>query len=109
VRRDFFEDFSVSREGTAMESAGTSYNPRRARELAEQVGTSGGSDAEQKEACGAFEQYHSAARMLRLAEEVEVLRSVVEQAQRIRFSPDVGYVDVRHLFAALREMNAKAA
>jgi hypothetical protein len=82
------------------------YDPERSRELAEKAGGSHGSAQERDAARHDFEDYHSAERMALLAAEVGVLRDLLEQARRIRYLPDVGYVDVRHVFAAVRDVDA---
>jgi hypothetical protein len=85
----------------------TVYDPRTSRELAERSSRQSGSDTERAAAHAEFERYHSADRMLRLASEVECLRELIAQARRIRYSSDVGYVEVRHLFAAVRAMDSE--
>jgi hypothetical protein len=82
----------------------TSYNPQTSRKLAEKADGSHASDQAKRAAHADFERYHSTERMIHLAGEVELLRTLVEQARRIRYSPDVGYVEVRHVFDAIRAM-----
>jgi hypothetical protein len=86
----------------------TSYHPQVSRDLAAAAEATHESKAELQAARDEFERYHSAARMLQLSSEVEFLRAVVEQARRIRYSPEVGYVEVRHLFEAMREQRGDA-
>jgi hypothetical protein len=82
----------------------TSYNPRISRELAEKADGSHASTQAREAAYSDFEGYHRTKRMLRLASEVELLRELVEQARRIRYSPEVCYIEVRDLFEAIRTM-----
>ena len=85
------------------------YSPERSRELAEKAHRSHDCAQEKDTACRDFRRYHSAERMSLLAAEVSFLRDMLEQARRIRYLPDVGYVDVRHVFAAVRESDARGS
>jgi hypothetical protein len=83
----------------------TSYDPETSRVLAENAEAARGSADERSAASDAFERYHSVGRMLRLATEVTLLRKRVEQGRRIRHLPEFGYVDVRHMFDAIRRLS----
>jgi hypothetical protein len=102
---------SAIRRASAQRSVSTRarYEPEHSRQLAEAARISRGAAATRTEADRRFEQYHNPARMALLAEEVEALRRVVEQARRIQFSPECGYVEVRHVLEALKAADQTAA
>lgn len=87
----------------------TSYSPRTSRALAERANDSSASAEMRAAASRDFSRYHNTDRMHALAAEVEVLRGLIDEARRIRYSPDVGYVDVRHVFQALQKVNETSA
>ena len=81
------------------------YSPQVSRHLAERAITRLPPRVRELARIREVRRYHDPERMLALAGEVEALRALLLQARRLRYAPDVGYVDVRHLVMALKEFD----